>query len=207
MKKISKAEIDFEKGIYDQHFRNIESGWDYMRKNGYAHGGWQMLAKQAVIIRNISAYLDEIAKVLNIDLQKVDESLNHKQKIGGCCFNRGQDLAKNENVKDILFPSFTPLFQEQMIPLKDACFELSNEGYDITFDSYNIRQYLNRHPECFEGCWKTEKNLARKNKKYFVKKEKLLELLSKFPYQTSSQRKIINHFIKWRLIKNQEKNS
>lgn len=199
MKKIDKSEIDFEKRIYDQHYRNIETGWDYMRKNGYAHGGWQMLAKQAVVIRNIYVYILEIAKALKIDIQKVDEIFTKPTEIQQLTMEAAQQRREAEDsLFKSLFPSLPECLRDEMITLNDACFELSNEGYDITFDPYRIRQYLNRHSSYFEGCWRCEKDPHRRNKKYFVKKEMLLKILTTFPYQNSLQKKLINKFAEWR---------
>jgi hypothetical protein len=189
MKKIAQTEIDFEKSIYDKHYRSIETGWDYMRKNGYAHGGWQMLAKQAVLIRNIHVYIMEIAKALKIDTQKVDEIFTQPTKLP-------------ETPPDDLFKCF-PSGQEKMIPLNEACFQLSGEGYDITFDPSQIRQYINRHTSYFNYCWTTDPNASKKKGKYLVKKEMLLDILTRFPHQSSAQRKMISQFAEWRKTKGQ----
>ena len=170
MRRLSTQEIEIEKKIYDEHFTNLDSAQEYFRNGGYWDSSGQMLAAQGAILRLIAFMISKIFVHLQIDGDIL-------QKIG--------DEVKAEDSEMILLP--------------DACKELSSEGFSIKFDPSTIRNYLFRHPECFDGVYKYQSGPGKKEiTKYKVNKDKLVDALCKYPYQHSLQRNIIKDFAEWR---------
>lgn len=185
MKKLSQLEIQNEKNVYDTHFQTIHNGCDYMHDNGYSHGGWQMVARNALMLRHIYHYLRVISKELNIDIAKIEN-----------------DYCGVSNPKLALSKTTSPK-EESYMPLSEACYQLSSEGYDIQWDPSQIRLYMIRHPSSFnEHTFIYSPGPGKKEiSKYRVKKQQLLEDMQKFPYQSAAQKKLINNFIEWRKSK------
>lgn len=200
MKKLTQTEIEFEKNVYDSNFKSVDSGWEYMRKHGYSHGGWQMVAKNAVLLRNLYVYILEICKALNIDVQKVDEIFTKPAELKQATMSLA-DKACPQDLFNALFPPLPKEFRtpEDYIALDDACCQLSEEGYDLQWDPSQIRLYMKRHPDQFENTFVYKPGPGKKQiNKYFVRKEKLLEDMRKYPFQNASQKKLINQFAEWR---------
>lgn len=165
--------------IYAQ-LPNLESAVQYMKSQDFEKGGWFVLAHQAAAIKKMQ---EDISSIKNI--------LTNKPPIS---------LVETTSIKT------TQEAIEPWITLKDACFELSSEGYDVVFNPSLIKQYVDRHMEYFvESTLPNSSDQQKELGKYSVKKEKLLQDLTQFPYQTSSQRRLFANFIEWRKRKHHSK--